>query len=622
MEFKKIALSAALAMVGALAAAQQQPDEVRFVILGDTQFANMGLFERMTHEINMLKPDYVTQVGDMIQGYTYNRETLREEWKIYEAQIEPLTMPFYPVPGNHDVVTAESEEIYAEYWGEDKLYYSYSVGPVHNIVLNTYYGEEDTRVAEWQRTWMAEDLAAYGEKAGDDLENRSIFVYTHAPLWRYRPDEPGKQDWNEVHEILKQYPVKLVVGGHTHEYVWEEVDGINYLVINSSGGQPQENERAGFFRSFLHVSVRGSEVSYAVVKPGSVLPLDTVNSEERSTNPRYYLSDQTVRLPDWRPGESFKETVTIPVSNDLDEPRTYRVDWQTAMDSGVTVEPAGMWLELGPGESKDLEFRLSADPVPAPSQNPEITITTSKTLRSGVVSREWEQIYRDRMAAAESDESIITTNIPLEETYEYEANYSFYTPPLIEVPRWSGELNLDGKMEEPAWSEAYFITEIGPEDRPEGTDSQVHVLWDDDYLYVGAWLGEPNPENLKADAAGDIPLTWDDDDFELFFDPENKQLHYSRLFQNVAGTRFNSYPRHIDDKYFESKYESAIHVGEDHWAIEMRIPWEDCWAKEAPQSGTRWGFNVGRHRQQSDPARWSWAGGLYDVKRYGILEFQ
>jgi hypothetical protein len=158
----------------------------------------------------------------------------------------------------------------------------------------------------------------------------------------------------------------------------------------------------------------------------------------------------------------------------------------------------------------------------------------------------------------------------------------------------------------------------------------VRFLYDDEYLYVSAHLGEPNPARLKADAdpTSQYPFTWDDDDFGLAFDPQLTRSNYTRLFINTAGTRFNSRPRHLpeEDRYWQSRYDSAIHIGDDHWSIEMRIPWDETFADGAPKAGDQFGMMIVRRRQQQGTPEMIWRGptgtGLYDARRYGVLVFE
>ena len=115
-------------------------DETRFVVLGDSQLNHRGIFERMIHEVEQLRPDFVVQVGDLIHGYTYNEDVLRREWRIFRRQIAPLTVPYHPVPGNHDVVTPQAEAVYAEVWGPDRFHYSFDHGAVHCVQQHCHDG--------------------------------------------------------------------------------------------------------------------------------------------------------------------------------------------------------------------------------------------------------------------------------------------------------------------------------------------------------------------------------------------------------------------------------------------------------------------------------------------------
>ncbi len=125
-------------------------DATRFIIFGDSQFGNPPEYERMIYEASLLKPDFAIQVGDLIHGYTHDKEQLRKEWKRFKGQISLLDAPFYPVPGNHDVVTDEAESVYVEEWGKEKLLYSFDKGAAHFIILNSWWGDEDDRIMEWQ----------------------------------------------------------------------------------------------------------------------------------------------------------------------------------------------------------------------------------------------------------------------------------------------------------------------------------------------------------------------------------------------------------------------------------------------------------------------------------------
>ncbi len=600
-------------------------DEVRFIIFGDSQFGNPPQFERMMHEAEMLRPDFVIQVGDLIHGYTHDKKQLQREWLRFKNQISPLSMPYYPVPGNHDVVTDEAEEVYAEVWGKKKLLYSFDKGSVHCIVLNSWWGEEDDRIAEWQRDWLKNDLEKFADENGgygsEEFKKKSIFVFLHSPLWKYSKDTEGRKDWDLVHELLKKYPTKLVAGGHTHEHVWEERDGINYLVLNSAGVK-RRNTREGKFSSFVHVSVLpGGDISYAAIKAGSILPLDTVNPEERKTVPKYNIGDKTIQVPAWKEGEPLDIKVNVPIENLMDEARTYKLIWDVPHSAEIKIDPFFMWVDLPANSEIVKSFSLKSENAPSPNLMPGLIIQSEKLLRSGVVSRELEQKYKMLQKTKIAKE--LKPSIKLEEPVMFEGEYELFVPPVITAKQKNGAISIDGMFDETDWLNADSIANLKYRNG-ETAELQtiIKFIYDKDYFYIAAKLEEPDPQNLASTADGPIPFTWNDDDLELFFDTEQTQKDYTRLFQNSAGVRFNSLQRYVPNKYFESKYKSQIIIDDDAWYLEMQIPWSDIDLEQGPKPGDKWGINIGRHRQQNDPKQMVWSGNLYQPQRYGVLRFE
>ncbi len=589
--------------------------DVRFIVFGDTQFGNPPEFERMVYEASLLSPDFVIQVGDLIHGYTHDKQQLRAEWKRYKGQLSLLNSPFYPVPGNHDVVTDEAEEVYSEVWGKEKLLYSFDKGSGHFIILNSWWGVEDDRIMPWQRDWLVKDLSDYSSQfSTKELSTKSVFVFIHSPLWKYPKNHEGRKDWEIVHNILKEYPVKLVVGGHTHEHVHQHSDGIDYLVINSAGVR-KENMRGGKFSSFLHVVVKDNgETDFAAIKAGSIYPLDTVDSLDRVEANKYNIEEKTILIDEWNEGEELNKTVEVVIENKLNEKRYYRLDWYILNNAEIRIEPESKWLTV-PAESNIKEsFLFTSNSTPSLNLMPHLEVSTSAEYRTGVLSRKLEAKYRNNQINIEGYEPAIK----LDDTFIYSGRYSLYVPPKVNVKKLTGAIKIDGEFIEEDWKDADSIVFSNGNE----INTKLKILYDNEFLYLAARMDEPLTNTLKSTAEGDIPLTWNDDDIELFFDTEKSQKDYIRLFQNSAGTRFNSLQRWVEDKYFKSKYKSKIIIYKEFWTIEFEIPWSDIDLETGPKVGDEWAFNIGRHRQQAMVKQSKWAGGLYNPREYGIMKFE
>ncbi len=142
----------------------------------------------------------------MIHGYTYSIDNARKQWQRFKKQISPLTVPFYPTPGNHDVTTKEIQPAYLETWGNDKLYYSFDYMNSHFIILNTCLNQDFDTIPPIEMEWLKKDLEGSKYK-------ENVFVSMHSPLHLNK-----NYDWQPVHNLLKQYNVKAVFSGHYHYY--------------------------------------------------------------------------------------------------------------------------------------------------------------------------------------------------------------------------------------------------------------------------------------------------------------------------------------------------------------------------------------------------------------------
>src|SRR5262245_48403984 len=75
-------------------------------------------------------------------------------------------------------------------------------------------------------------------------------------------------------------------------------------------------------------------------------------------------------------------------------------------------------------------------------------------------------------------------------------------PPEIRAARRSGGVNVDGKLDEAAWTSAVPASEFTQTDpqegRPGSERTEVRVLVDDEALYIGARLFDREPDKIRA----------------------------------------------------------------------------------------------------------------------------
>jgi hypothetical protein len=113
------------------------------------------------------------------------------------------------------------------------------------------------------------------------------------------------------------------------------------------------------------------------------------------------------------------------------------------------------------------------------------------------------------------------------------------------------------------------------------------MLWDDEYLYIGALLEEPD---VWATYAKRDMVVFHENDFEAFIDPFGDGDRYYEIEVNAKGTIFDLYlhkpyraggpamPQwNCDGIDGLVRVQGTLNDGSDRdrsWSIEMRVPWK------------------------------------------------
>ena len=550
----------------------------KFAVWGDSQFDNPDIFARAVKETSLLKPAFVIHCGDMINGYTYDRQKIKKEWERFRQEINPLSSTFYPVPGNHDVTTTPIEPLYGETWGKDRYYYSFDYNKSHFIILDTDLHEQMDTIPPVEMTWLKDDL-----EKNKDAE--AIFLAFHSPLYMYTD-----YDWQAVHNLLKNYPVRAVFTGHSHIYDHRLIDGIHYFCLNTSGSMPRKNHLTGYSHCFILTSVDGNKIDFAVIADGRIFPPDAVPPDEYKRSPQYFVEEMTSIIPDTSK-QDVNITIPIPIHNRTRGDCSYLLRWETD-NFHFRLDPPGANLDLGPDEVTTLSFKIFIPRgIYTRDMLPKLKIETPYTNGAGY-------------------ETTLTSYHLL-----------FCPPETTALPRRGG-FTLDGKMNDPAWQDVPAINRLFIDKK--GTPAReriiVKVIYDAENIYVGVQGEEPNPRGLKALATGKIPLVFADDDFEIYFDPGRGLKTYYRLMVNPAGIVLCSGPEGLFTFHFEVK----TNVGKDYWSAEFKVPYSEINANH-PKPGDRWGLNIRRARQQAEVTVSEWSrmrGFPAQTQYFGILNFK
>lgn len=240
-------------------------DEFQFAIVSDrTGGHRANIFSQAVERLNLMQPEFVLSVGDLIEGGRKSAAQLDAEWKELESYVNKLQMPFFYVPGNHDVSNKATDEAWGARRGRRHYHFIY-----HNVlflILNT----EDTNGAGGAH--VNQEQIAY---ARDVLQkNRNVrwtIVALHKPVWTGNVEQNG---WGAVEQALgdRQYTVFC---GHVHRFHKFVRNGRNYYQLaTTGGGSKMRGIEYGEFDHFVWVTMKKDGPLFANVLLDAVLQED------------------------------------------------------------------------------------------------------------------------------------------------------------------------------------------------------------------------------------------------------------------------------------------------------------------------------------------------------------
>ena len=207
------------------------PDNFQFAIVTDrTGGMRPGVFRKAVTQLNLLQPEFVMSVGDLIEGYTESRDTLKQQHDEMDEILSNLEMRFFRVAGNHELTSGKGMsndvmlDMYRERYG--RPYYHFVYKDVLFLVLCTdditYDNVSDTQVDYVNKVLK------------DNMNVRWTFVFFHAPYFYW--DEKDKADgYVEIVNMLKDRP-HTAFAGHAHRYKKVEKHGHSYIGLATTGG--------------------------------------------------------------------------------------------------------------------------------------------------------------------------------------------------------------------------------------------------------------------------------------------------------------------------------------------------------------------------------------------------
>ena len=218
-------------------------------------------------------------------------------------------------------------------------------------------------------------------------------------------------------------------------------------------------------------------------------------------------------------------------------------------------------------------------------------------------------------------------------------------PKRVVVPKLSGEIKLDGKLDEPVWKQAAVLKPFLPNNGEGKERESTEVrLWYDDWALHIAWICID--ADIQATFTKRDSKFWEEEVAEFFVTAGGLE-RYFELQWNPLGGVFDAI---IDNelgpdgvsKKFTGNWDYTAHGmksevfmkgtagnSADHdsfWQVEVTVPFSDL-SRSTPRPGEVWRANFYRfNRGAGQPAELlSWSPtqlpGFHQPSRFGFMEF-
>ena len=431
-----------------------KPGQFQFVVVTDRTGGHRdGVFEKGVERINLLQPEFVMSVGDMIEGYTTDTTEINRQWDEFTGFVNKLQMPYFYVPGNHDITNPVMERIWKERFGP--THYSFVYKDVLFMALNS---EDQTRgagrgsISAPQLEWIQKTLETHRDA-------KWTFLFMHQPLW---VQETDPVNWFDVEKLLANRKHTVFVGHRHHYERFERNNSQYYMLATMGGGSPLRGPQLGEFDHFVWVTMTDRGPILANLHLDGVFDHDVFNEELTAFTEKVWASE-IIRIeePLYINNGSFRQdSVRFRITNNFDVPVKVKMD------------PAFSW-----------DFK-------ADIANPELTVQPNsvKFVSMEISARKGKDIASGKPVKVKAEVAV-----QQEGKSDFFVPFEFNVAPLSkhELKKAGGSVKIDGVLGD--WSLLPHALAT-----PEG--GRFGVTLDNNFIYVGIQVNDSEVINNSGDA--------------------------------------------------------------------------------------------------------------------------
>lgn len=245
---------------------------ISFTVIGDNEGENTiynSLIKKIAEDKSI---KFVLHVGDATnQGSTEELTALQT----LHQQLG-LTVPVYAVPGNHDIKSDQSREIWSTSMG--RPWRSVDIDNLHLILLDN--ADRKVGFTAEELDWLEQDLASVSVDKTIILAYHRPFNYPLASIVGDDETTTSRKTNERFLNIIKRYPIAHIFTGHIHtslDYTMALAKDANGnitksvpVTISGGGGQPPQSGFGGLLPEKFHalkVTIQEQKVKTNFILP-------------------------------------------------------------------------------------------------------------------------------------------------------------------------------------------------------------------------------------------------------------------------------------------------------------------------------------------------------------------
>tara|TARA_B100001029_G_C14997413_1_gene415898 strand:+ start:229 stop:1158 length:930 start_codon:yes stop_codon:yes gene_type:complete len=245
-------------------------DKFTFAIFSDLAGGEReGVFEVAVEQLNLLRPEFVISVGDLIDDTQY-KSNVNKKWESFNSRAQKINAPIFYVGGNNDLSNRVMKETWEEKYGP--TYYHFVYKNILFLIMDTEdYPKGINNPSSYSREFLisgdiSDEQKNYFLKAINQNKNVSwTFVFLHKPIWL----KSKELKFLEIERALRNQPY-TVFNGHLHTYSYDKRNNRDYIMLGTTGGRQWSKESTSFDHLTL-VTIDKKEPSIVNLKLDGIL---------------------------------------------------------------------------------------------------------------------------------------------------------------------------------------------------------------------------------------------------------------------------------------------------------------------------------------------------------------